>query len=392
MTHRIYDIREHYIMKMSRVIGSIVLFAALSLGLAGYVANESVSANIVSSSEKVVTRSKKIRWYDAHIPIIKDGKKTTYIVSGYTFDPDAGLFFIKTPVIPGYTTKTREIAVAVNKAKTGWDYSYDEPTVYKKIPVKIKSTKYIKKAPVRIKSKAYDVYDYPRTLKSHSKFMHHGSSYHSTTFYITKTVKLTNGSSYSRLVNSKGKTYGYINTKATTVYANPKTEKNDSKHTPVYIKTSTYNVYSYPRALHGNSEFLHYSERYFNSYFFVSKQITTASNVAYKKLTYANGKVFGYINAKALANTEPKSDIDKVLSIHKYRLNSSNYNIHNFPTNTTFGEKTVHYAKNYLKTDLYVTKTQFSYVDFSEYSYIVTDKDNLGWIKSDALTECENQE
>lgn len=223
---------------------------------------------------------------------------------------------------------------------------------------KIKSSKYIKKEPVRIKSKAYDVYSYPRTLKSNSKFMHYGSSYHSTTFYITKTIKLSNGKSYSWLVNGAGKAYGYINTKATTVYASPKTDKSDSNHTPVRIKTNAYNVYSYPRVLHGASTFMHYGTSYHSTTFYISKKVTTASNVSYSKLTYSNGTLYGYINTKALTNYKTVKDITTSSSKTKYRITSDISNIHNAPLNTTYGNKTTHYSKNYFDTDIYISPKQ----------------------------------
>lgn len=271
---------------------------------------------------------------------------------------------------------------------------------------KITSTKYDKKTPARIESSKYHVYSYPRALKSSSKFMHYGSSRHSTTFYITKTIKLSNGQSYSWLADRSGKGYGYINKKAITVYASPKTDNVDYNHTPVRIKSSGYDVYSYPKALHGNAKLKHYGTSYHSQTFFVSKNVTTVNNVKYAKLTYGGGTVYGYINAKAIQKYATLKDIRTVTSKKRwYTDGSGSSDVFNHPIYTTFGAKKYSDPLYYngINNGYVITKTETRAEDGAKFAYIKeadgpieydnytnsqrTKFTNIGWVHTSSLTD-----
>ena len=364
-------------MKIGKFIGIVALFATLGLGMAGY--NESGSV----SAKTVTTKVKRIKAPAAYLPVTLDGVRSTVLIKGTPkyFDSSFLIVGFPAPYIKGYVTKESSGSVEMNSTRTGWKYG--APIAYTKL--KISSSNAIKKSPVRIKSKAYNVYAYPRVLKSNSTLKHYGKSNHSTTFYITKTIKLNSGESYSWLVNGSGKAYGYINARALGAYVKPKTDKVNKKHTAVRVKSNAYDVYSYPKALHGNSKFMHYGKSYHSTTFFISKNVTTASNVKYSKLTYANGKLYGYINAKALKSYTTVKNVKTVSSKTKYRVSSAKHNIYNAPSDTAYGVKTTRYGKNYLKTNLYVTKTETRVQDDAKFSYVKTAKNNLGWIYSGYL-------
>lgn len=187
--------------------------------------------------------------------------------------------------------------------------------------VKISSTKYDKKTPVRIKSKAYNVYDYPRTLKSNSKFMHYGSSYHTTTLYVTKTVKLSNGKSYSRLSFGSGKNYGYINTSAFKKYATVKNVKTVSSNTKYRITSDSSNIHNVPANTAYGEKTTHYSKNYFDTNLYITKTETRSQDGA--KFSYVKtGKTnLGWIYSGYLAEWKPAEDV--LLDMHEGGLNTA---------------------------------------------------------------------
>lgn len=150
---------------------------------------------------------------------------------------------------------------------------------------------------VRIRSNAYNVYDYPRVLKSKSKFLHYGKSYHGTNFYKTKVLKLSNGTCYVRLANVNGKFYGYVNLKAVTRYTTVKNGK--SVNYTAQLNTSNNNFYDRPNDTGYKTKVTHYAKNYRGVSLSVKKEETrSADGSIYAYVT--NGNWHAWIYKKAI--------------------------------------------------------------------------------------------
>lgn len=169
---------------------------------------------------------------------------------------------------------------------------------------------------VRVIRKGYNVYSYPRALQSKTKFLHYGKSYHGTTFYKTKTLKLSNGSSYIRLATANGKAYGYINLKAVKKYNTVKNVKKTNYKTQ--LNTSSHDFFNFPSDTAYKTKVMHYGKNYRGVSFTVEKEETKASD----------GSVYAYVNSGNWHAWIYKKSLTQIQTVNKVSQGNS---MTNFP-------------------------------------------------------------
>ncbi|WP_367369342.1 hypothetical protein [Pediococcus ethanolidurans] len=162
------------------------------------------------------------------------------------------------------------------------------------------------------------------------------------------------------------------------------TKTTTGDYSTVRIKSSAYNVYDYPRALKKNSKFLHYGKSYHGTNFYKTKILKLSNGASYVRLAKVDGKLYGYINLKAVAKYLTIKNVKSVS--YEAQLNTSNNNFYSQPNDTSYKTKVTHYAKNYRGVSLQIKKEETRTADGSVYAY-ATAGNWHAWIYKKAITK-----